>query len=84
MEEDKLREIAKQEMTNAIMNNIDSTLIFTYIKNLEDMNEVLEQENQSYKDYYGTPPCYDDAKYIPKSKIKEKIEEYKKNRKIRK
>ena len=39
----------------------------------------LEIENQSYKDYLGTPPVYEDAKYIPKSKIKEKIEEIIKN-----
>jgi hypothetical protein len=38
----------------------------------------LEIENQSYRDYLGEPPCYDNASYIPKSKIKEKIEELKK------
>lgn len=35
----------------------------------------LEKENQSYRDYLGEPPCYDNASYIPKSKVKEKIEE---------
>ncbi len=39
--------------------------------------QELRRENQSYRDYYGNPPCYDDAKYIPKSKVKEKIEELK-------
>lgn len=38
----------------------------------------LEIENQSYRDYMGEPPCYDNASYIKKSKIKEKIEKYKK------
>lgn len=37
----------------------------------------LEIENQSYRDYMGEPPCYDNASYIKKSKIKEKIEELK-------
>ena len=45
------------------------------ISNLLTRYKQLEIENQSYKDYYGNPPCYDDAKYIPKSKVKEKIEE---------
>ena len=35
----------------------------------------LEKENQSYRDYFGEPPCYDNAKYIPKSRIQAKIEE---------
>ena len=43
-------------------------IVMAYIKE-------LEKENQSYKDYYGTPPCYDNANYISKSKVKEKIEE---------
>ena len=37
--------------------------------------QELEKENQSYRDYMGEPPCYDNASYIKKSKIKEKIEE---------
>ena len=40
----------------------------------EQLHSLL---NQSYKDYYGTPPCYDNAKYIPKSKVQEKIEDLK-------
>ena len=51
------------------------------IKTLENLIKgyrKLEMENQSYKDYLGYPPCYDNAKYIPKSKIKEKIEELEK------
>ena len=43
-----------------------------------DKVKQLEKENQSYRDYFGNPPCYDDAKYIPVSKIKENIEEYNK------
>lgn len=43
---------------------------------LDEKNKKLEKENQSYRDYFGTPPCYDDADYIPKSKLREKIEDY--------
>ena len=37
----------------------------------------LEKENQSYRDYHGTPPCYDNSNYIPVSLVEEKIEYYK-------
>lgn len=43
---------------------------------LVDYMEQLEKENQSYRDYLGEPPCYDNAKYIPKSRIQAKIEEF--------
>ena len=45
------------------------------IENLIKGYRKSEMENQSYRDYLGEPPCYDNASYIPKSKIKEKIEE---------
>ena len=45
---------------------------------IKKINE-LEKENQSYRDYFGEPPCYDNAKYIPKSKAQEKIEELNQN-----
>ena len=76
MEEDKLREIAKQEMTNAIMNNLDSSLIFTYIKNLEDKNKELENY------YKNEKVLWDRKDYISKSKIQEKIEEIKERKDI--
>ena len=42
MNEEELRELAKEEISKAIMNNLDSTLIFTYIKRLEEENRQLE------------------------------------------
>lgn len=45
------------------------------IENLLTRYKQMAIENQSYKDYYGEPPVYENAKYIPKSKVKEKIEE---------
>ena len=35
----------------------------------------LLRENQSYIDYLGTPPCYEDSKYVSKDKIREIIKE---------
>ena len=43
MEEDKFRKIAKEEITKAIMQNIDSTLIFSYIQALEKENKALKE-----------------------------------------
>lgn len=51
------------------------------LENLLKGYRELEIENQSYRDYLGEPPCYDNASYIPKSKIKEKIEELEEERK---
>lgn len=45
------------------------------IENLIKGYQKPEIENQSYRDYFGEPPCYDNASYIPKSEVKEKIEE---------
>ena len=45
------------------------------LENLIKGYRGLEIENQSYRDYLGEPPCYDNAKYIPKSKIADKIKE---------
>lgn len=44
---------------------------------LDEKNKKLEKENQSYRDYFGTPPCYDNADYIPKSKVREFLEKSK-------
>ena len=57
----------------------EDILIKTTKENLELKEYIreLEKENQSYRDYFGEPPCYDNASYILKSKVKEKIEELK-------
>ena len=49
----------------------DADLVAKIVNNLLKRNNELEKENQSYRDYFGTPPCYDNANYIPKSKVKE-------------
>ena len=51
MEEDKFREIAQQEMKKAIMENLDSALIFTYIQKLEQENKELKERLN--KNIYG-------------------------------
>lgn len=43
MSEKEIKEIAKEEFMNNVMTNLDSTLIFTYIKTLEDrINKALD------------------------------------------
>lgn len=43
MNEEQIREIAKETFTENIMNNLDSSIVFKYI-------QELEQENQKYKE----------------------------------
>lgn len=69
--EDKLREIAKEEMQKAIMENLDSTLIFTYINKLEEENKQLkfdkEQERaikRHYKELLDNSVSKDEIKEV--------------------
>ena len=78
MEEDKLREIAQQEMKKAIMENLDSALIFTYIQKLEQENKELEYKLAVEKTdniYHKEETC---EETIPRYKILEKIKELEK------
>lgn len=50
MNEEELRELAKEELNKAIMNNLDSTLIFTYIKRLEEENRQLKFDCKQAED----------------------------------
>ena len=70
MEEDKLREIAKEEMEKAIMKNIDSSLIFAYVKKLEEENENLKQAIKINQDLYETK-CNENKELEDKMKIRE-------------
>lgn len=48
-----------------------SRAISQALENLIKGYRELEIENQSYRDYMGEPPCYDNANYIKKSTLKE-------------
>lgn len=43
MSEEEIKKIAKEEFMNNVMKQLDSTLIFTYIQNLE--NQLQQKEN---------------------------------------
>ena len=43
MSEEEIKKIAKEEFMNNVMEQLDSTLIFTYIQNLE--NQLQQKEN---------------------------------------
>ena len=43
MNEEQIRELAKETFAENIMNNLDSSIVFKYI-------QELEQENQKYKE----------------------------------
>lgn len=44
MNELEIRKIAKEEFMNNVINNIDSSLIFTYIQNLEQKVNNLQSK----------------------------------------
>ena len=44
MNELEIRKIAKEEFISNVMNNLDSTLIFTYIQNLEQKANNLQSK----------------------------------------
>lgn len=65
MNELEIRKIAKEEFISNVMNNLDSTLIFTYIQNLEQkvnnlqskidkVNEIID-ENKNLSDWLHIP-----------------------------
>ena len=43
---EEARELCKEEFMKNVMANLDSTLIFTYISNLEKENQQLKKENK--------------------------------------
>lgn len=52
MNEDKIKELAKEEFINNVMTNLDSTLIFTYIRELEKENVRLKDLIKEYQPYF--------------------------------
>lgn len=77
MNEEILRKIAQEEIKKQIMENLDSSIIFTYINNLE---KQLEQEKEkNIADMIKDTEFSDFIKerYILKNKIRAKIEEIK-------
>ena len=76
MEEDIKIIKASKIMSDDIPHSEHSKRLRKALENLIKGYRELEIENQSYRDYLGEPPCYDNAKYIPKSRIQAKIEEF--------
>ena len=58
LSEEELRKIAKEEISKQIMQNLDSAIIFEYIKNLEIENKQLKQENNKLLEGISRKGCY--------------------------
>lgn len=52
MDKEELKVVVQQEMKKTIMENLDSSLIFTYIQKLEQENKELKSQLIG-KVYYG-------------------------------
>ena len=47
---EEIKELSKQSMIETIKKELDSAIIFTYIKSLEDRIKELEEENKKLKE----------------------------------
>ena len=65
-----IEEIEKAEKDKEIK------LLREAIKKLQALYNKEKEKNKEYEDFYGTPPTFEDSKYIEKDKIREKIEDY--------
>lgn len=63
MNELEIRKIAKEEFMNNVMNNIDSTLIFTYIRNLERKVNHLQSKIDKAIEYIEKDTRWFDSEY---------------------
>ena len=65
MSEEKIKELARQSMLETIKTNLDSAMIFTYIKSLEDrINkaiEYIEEYQDVLKEHNGDWLNYQDG-----------------------
>lgn len=48
---EELRKIAQEEMEKQIKENINSSLIFKYVNDLEKENKTLKEKNKKAKEY---------------------------------
>lgn len=53
MNEKEFRQIAQEELSKQIMENLDSGIIFKYINTLEERNKDLEQIEKEHKEENG-------------------------------
>ena len=49
------------------------------LKSLLDLYNKEKAKNKEYEDYFGTPPTFEDNKYIGKDKIRELLQRYDKD-----
>ena len=80
MLEEKLRKIAQEEIQKQIMENLDCSIIFTYINNLEKQLEQEKEKNKELENADLTSVYLDgvyDGEKKWKDEIKAKIEYYK-------
>lgn len=76
---EELRKIAQEEMEKQIKENINSSLIFKYVSDLEKENKILIKTNsENAKSVLDVGKPYKDLL----KKIRDKIEELQENKKI--
>ena len=74
---EEARELCKEEFMKNVMANLDSTLIFTYISNLEKENQQLKKENKILRENAEHNDKVVDKVNWENLKLKKELEEYK-------
>lgn len=60
MNEEQIREIAKETFAENIMNNLDSSIVFKYIQELEQENQKYKEVIEKVKDYINDVSIHTD------------------------
>ena len=72
MSEEEIKKLAKEEFINNVMEQLDSTLIFTYIQNLETQLQQKENIIKEVREYFKNHTLkYDDIMIIKPSDVLE-------------
>ena len=54
MSEEEIKKLAREEMLDTIKSKLDSSMIFTYINNLEQENKQLKELTDKYEEEHKT------------------------------
>ncbi|MBO7733011.1 MAG: hypothetical protein J6S67_10670 [Methanobrevibacter sp.] len=78
MSEEEIKKLAKEEFINNVMEQLDSTLIFTYIQNLETQLQQKENIIKEVREYFKNHTLkYDDIMIIKPSDVLEILDKEK-------
>ncbi len=69
MSEEEIKELARKEILDTIKNKLDSSMIFTYINNLEQENKQLKETINKARNNIITDIAMIKKQYVEKPEI---------------